>query len=50
MKEIIKALQQRSMTIKEENKIEWYETALKLVELKLEIGDSPHSIVEFILS
>jgi len=50
MEEILKALQERAMTIKKENKIEWYETALKLVELKLQIGDPVHSIVEFLRS
>lgn len=50
MKEILKALQERDMTIKEENKIEWYEISLKLAELKLQRGDSVSSIVNDILS
>ena len=50
MKEILKALQERSTTIKEENKIEWYELSLKLAELKLERGDSVSSIIYDILN
>ena len=50
MKEIEQAIEQKLPEIREENREEYRDVAIRLAKLQLDRGDSVSSIVEFILS
>jgi hypothetical protein len=50
MKEIEQAIEQKLPEIREENREEYRDVAIRLARLQLDRGDSVSSIVEFILS
>jgi len=50
MKEIEQAIEQKLPQVREENREEYRDLAIRLARLQLDRGDSVSSIVEFILS
>lgn len=50
MKEIEQAIEQKLPQVREENREEYRDVAIRLARLQLDRGDSVSSIVEFILS
>jgi hypothetical protein len=50
MKEIEQAIEQKLPEIREENREEYRNVAIRLAKLQLDRGDSVSSIIEFILS
>ncbi len=50
MKEIEQAIEQKLPEIREENREEYRDVAIRLAKLQLDRGDSVSSIIEFILS
>jgi hypothetical protein len=50
MKEIEQAIEQKLPEIREENREEYRDVAIRLARLQLDRGDSVSSIIEFILS